>query len=91
MNVPVATSMVRSASASASAAGGGGNTKRKDEEPERNPENSAKEAAEQKNGETAPESAHGGILSDRAFDGEEYALAAVDVTALSPRLAAGGP
>jgi hypothetical protein len=30
-------------------------------------------------------------LSDRAFDGEEYAQAAVNVTPLNPRLAAGEP
>src|SRR5262249_16006654 len=64
---------------------------RKEEESQRKPEASAETAADQKDNETARESAYDRPLSDRTFDDEEYARAAADVTGVNPRLAAGAP
>src|SRR5215468_1877079 len=79
MNVPVATSVVRSASASISAAGGGGNTNGKKKNPSATPKPVPNTPPNKKM--TKPrQNLRMGILSDRAFDEEEYARAAADVT-----------
>jgi hypothetical protein len=90
MKVPVATSDVRSASASISAAGGGGNTNGKMKNPSATPKPVPNRPPIRKMMKPR-QNLRMGTLSDRAFDGEEYAQAAANVTPLNPHLAAGGP
>ena len=64
MKVPLATGSARSASLRVSAASGGG-TRREREEPERHAESGPQHAAQEKDGETRPESAHDHPLGPR--------------------------